>query len=109
MAEPYPNDANGRVLLGMAASGADMAARYHIDFEHVFPDLGAAEAFERKVAGPGRRVKRSEYEGGGGYYWQVRVVVRMVPTHAGVTRVERELAGIADSCGGRADGWGVLA
>ncbi len=35
--------------------------------------------------------------------------IRMTPTHAGVTRVERELAGLADSCGGCADGWGVLA
>jgi hypothetical protein len=109
MAEPYPDDANGRVLRGMAASGADMAAQYAIDFEHLFPDLRAAEAFERAAAAPGRRVERSEYDGRGGYYWQVRVVVRMAPTHAGITRVERELGGLADSCGGCADGWGVLA
>ncbi len=109
MAEPYPDDANGRVLRGMAAVGADMAARYAIDFEHVFPDSRAAEAFDRAVAGPGRRVERSEYDGRAGYYWQVRVVVCMAPTHAGVTRVERELAALAESCGGLADGWGILA
>jgi hypothetical protein len=109
MTEGFPDDANGRVLAGMRASGADMTARYDIDFEHVFPDLHAAEAFERTVAGRGRRLERSEYTGAGGHFWQVRVVVRMVPTHAGVTRMEREFGAAAESCGGRADGWGVLA
>ena len=109
MARSYPDDANGRVLEGMAATGADMASRYAIDFEHVFPDLRAAEAFERAVAGPGRRIEQSEYDGRSGYHWQVRVVVVMAPSHAGVTRVERELAGLAEACGGVADGWGVLA
>ena len=102
----FPDDVNGRVLAGMQASGTDMAAEYDIDFEHVFPDLQAAEAFGRMVAG--RRNELSEYDGAAGYYWQVRVVVRMVPSHAGITRIERELGAAAASCGGQADGWGVL-
>lgn len=109
MVDGFPNDENGRVLADMLAAGADMAARHAIDFEHIFPDLAAAEAFGRTVAGRARRVEVAEYDGETGYYWQVRVVVRMVPTHAAVTRVERELATAAESCGGQADGWGVLA
>jgi len=109
MADVYPNDVSGRVLSGMRASGADMSASYDVDFEHIFPDLRAAEEFVRRVAGRGRQVKQSEYDGRSGYYWEVRVVVRMVPTYAGITRTEEELAGIADSCGGCADGWGILA
>jgi hypothetical protein len=107
--EAYPDDANGRVLSGMRASGANMAARYAIDFEHIFPDLQTCEEFVRRIAGRGRRVEKSEYTGRSGYYWQVRVTVRMVPTYAGITRVEQELAAVADACGGCPDGWGILA
>ena len=74
----------------------------------MFPSLRAAEEFER-AAGGSYRAERHEFNDRGGYSWQVRVVVRMTPTYAGVTRLERELAALADSCGGRADGWGVLA
>lgn len=109
MADEFPGDANRRVLAGMRASGVDMAAWHGVDFEHVFPDLSAAETFARTAAGRGRRVEVLEYDGSGGYYWQVRVTVRMVPTYAGVNRIERELAAAAESCGGQADGWGVLA
>lgn len=109
-ATDYPDDANGRVLAGMQKSGADMSATYAIDFEHVFPEVSAAERFVREAAMPGRRVGDvNEYDGASGYYWQVRVVVRMVPTYAAVTSVEHELGEVAKACGGRTDGWGVLA
>jgi hypothetical protein len=85
-----------------------MSAKYDIDFEHVFPDMSSAERFVERVSALHQRTELSEYDGASGYYWQVRVVVHMVPTHAGVTRVENELESIAASCSGRSDGWGVL-
>lgn len=92
----------------MHASGAEMSLPYDVDFEHVFPDLPAAERFVQAVARIGRKTELREYNGARGYYWQVRVVVRLVLTHASVTQVEQELETIAASCGGRSDGWGVL-
>ena len=90
--EPYPDDVNGRVLRGMATAGSNMEARYDIDFEHIFPDLGSCEEFARRIARLGQRVETAEYDGRNGVYWEARVIVRMVPTHAEITRVERELA-----------------
>jgi hypothetical protein len=106
--ELYPDDVNGRVLSSMRASGADMTVPYDVDFEHVFPDLRAAEAFVQRVSKPGQRAKLSEHDGAKGYWWQVRVVVRLVPTYAGICNTEQELAAFADASGGRADGWGIL-
>lgn len=104
----YPDDASGRVLRGMAKSGVEISAKYDIDFEHIFADLSGAEAFEQKVKELGFQTKLREYEGRSGFYWEVQVVVRMVPTYEGVTRMEAELDRIADSYGGMANGWGVL-
>jgi hypothetical protein len=104
----FPDDASGRVLRSLQAAGADMSAQYDVDFEHIFPDLGSAERFVEKVAARNGRTELTEHDGASGYYWQVRVVVRLLPRYASVTRVENELASLAESCGGRADGWGVM-
>jgi hypothetical protein len=108
MKQKYPDDANGRVLRSMAASGADMMIPYDVDFEHVFPKLESAEDFGKRVAKMAARVEVSEYDGASGYYWQVQVVVRMTPSHAEISRVEAELGTLADAHGGRSDGWGIL-
>jgi hypothetical protein len=106
-ASDYPDDANGRCLRSMEASGADMSAQYEVDFEHVFPDRAAAERFARLTKKHGK-VELSEYDGDSSFYWQVRVVVALIPTYADISRVEQELDAIAGSCNGRADGWGIL-
>jgi hypothetical protein len=105
VAKAYADDVNGRVLRSMNASGADMTVPYDVDFEHVFPDLGAAEGFRERIGKAGCRVELCEYDGASGYFWQVRVVVRMVPTHAAISSVERELGVMAEACAGRSDGW----
>jgi hypothetical protein len=105
----HPDDATGRVLSSMRASGADMTARYDIDFEHIFPDLRAAEDFRDEFERIGHRVELSEYDDDSSkYFWQVRVVVRMVPTHAEITHIESELEAMAQALGGESDGWGIL-
>lgn len=40
--------------------------------------------------------------------FDVLCIVPMIPTHAGITEMEQKLGKIAESCGGDADGWGVL-
>jgi hypothetical protein len=85
-----------------------MTVSYDIDFEHVFPDLRAAESFVRQATQKGRRIELSENDGANGYWWQVRVIVRMVPTHAGISGTEQELGALADATGGQPDGWGIL-
>jgi hypothetical protein len=104
----FPNDTNGRVLRSMQQSGADMTAKYAVDFEHVFANLDGAKDFEQRIVVKEYRTELSEYDGASGYYWQVRVIVRMVPTHSKITRMEMELATLAEACGGRSDGWGIL-
>jgi hypothetical protein len=91
----------------MQASGADMSAEYDVDFEHVFADLAGAERFAKVTQEQGR-VELSEYDGDSSYYWQVRVVVALLPTYEAICRVEQDLDAIAGRCGGRADGWGIL-
>ncbi len=103
MKQKYPDDANGRVLRSMAASGADMKIPYDVDFEHVFPKLDSAEEFGRRVAKMAARVEVSEYDGANGYYWQVLVVIRMIPSHDEISRIEAELGTMANTHDGRSD------
>ncbi|QEL13449.1 ribonuclease E inhibitor RraB [Limnoglobus roseus] len=108
----FPSDENGDVLRSMFESGMDLTAAYDIDFEHIFPDLQSAERMCERTAPLGhhpelRELNEPDYTRQG-FYYEVRVCVRIVPTHADITRLEQELGHLAESCGGQADGWGVL-
>src|SRR5690349_11365451 len=93
----YPDDASGRVLRDMQASGADMTIPYDVDFEHIFPDVGAAETFSKLVARRGCKTELREYDAeGSSYYWQVCVVVRLVPTYRGITKLGEDLGSVAE-------------
>lgn len=104
----YPDDENGAVLRDMAASGIDLMSSRIMDFEHCFPDEGAAKAFLAAVEGTVHeaRLIRPDPERGRG--WEVQCRERMVPTHAAITTTEQRLGDLARQSGGYPDGWGSL-
>lgn len=106
-ASAFPHNATGDALRLLEARGADMSAARDIDFEHVFANLDAAEQFERTVRKEAIRTKVSEYNGDRDWYWNVQVVVQLVPTYASVTAIEEHLGDVARQCGGEPDGWGT--
>jgi hypothetical protein len=102
----FPSDTNGDVLRRMFNSGMDLSLQFDIDFWHLFEAEDLATLMLDRVRAQGLigEVSRNEVVGG----FDVRVIVRMVPTHEGITDIELELQAVAEECGGIADGWGVL-
>ena len=105
-----PDDENGQVLRRMRAAGDDLSVARDIEFFHVLPDEGAARRFAKEAESRGYDVEVFPYEGESDVEgrWEAMGVRHMVPTHAAITAVERELAELARAHGGAADGWGCL-
>lgn len=105
MAREFPNDDNGAVLQTLFDAGIDLTVEHDIEFMHVLPDEKAADAMQRHLRQLGLNgdVVENELDG----EFDVAVVVRMIPSHAEITRVEKQLAALAESNGGRPDGWGI--
>ncbi|MHC4956824.1 MAG: ribonuclease E inhibitor RraB [Planctomycetota bacterium] len=101
----FPNDTNGDVLRRMAASGDDLTKPRDVDFVHVMPDRRSAVkmAGRAKPLGYATRVMRSD-DGA----WETLCTIHMVPDHAAITAREKELADLARSFDGYADGWGCF-
>lgn len=102
----FPNDANGDVLRSIFESGMDLSVPHDIDFVHLFAQETKAVVMRDRVRQMGLQADVEPNDTVGGF--DVRVVVRIVPTHANITRTELQLAAIATESGGQADGWGVL-
>lgn len=100
-----PDDENGKVLLGMLKGGDTLTQPRIIDYCHVFPSRALALEFVKAIT-------EKEYEVCISYYederWQVIVKKHMIPEYKEVTRIEAELARLADVNGGAADGWGCM-
>lgn len=100
-----PDDENGQVLKRMLEDGDDLSRERGIEFFHVFADEGRARAFaEAACALPDLDVDPPESDDEG--VWQVCAVRVMVPAHAAITALERELGELAETHGGFSDGWG---
>ena len=100
-----PDDENGQVLKRMLEDGDDLSRERGIEFFHVFADEDRANAFaEAAEALPDVVVDSPESDDEG--VWQVCVVRVMVPAHAAITALERELGELAETHGGFSDGWG---
>ncbi|RLS56486.1 MAG: ribonuclease E inhibitor RraB [Planctomycetota bacterium] len=131
----FPNDENGSVLQSMQDAGMDLNREYNVEFWHVFKEETSAQEMERRVSALGIQTEvfdnseldesdlfdddedgdddgesfegdDEEMELNEGF--DVLCIVPMIPTHAGITEMEQKLGKIAESCGGEADGWGVL-
>lgn len=108
----FPADENGNVLRLMAAHGDDLTRARVVDFGHLLPDEAAARRMAAAAVQLGFAVQVEPIDddelpaGQRAGEWDVTCSQEMVPTHAGITAVERQLDALARSFGGRADGWG---
>lgn len=109
----FPADENGNVLRLMTAHGDDLTRARVVDFGHLLPDEAAARRMAAAAVQLGFAVQVEPIDdeeevpaGQRAGEWDVTCSQEMVPTHAGITAVERQLDALARSFGGRADGWG---
>jgi hypothetical protein len=100
----FPNDENGSVLRDMVRSGDDLTMPRNVDFSVVFREHGSAKEFVRDVRARGYV---AEVESGD-EFWDVTVVVNMIPDHKRISSIESELESLAAPLGGWNDGWGCF-
>ena len=99
-----PDDENGDVLRAMLEDGDDLTMAREIDFQLVFGEEAAAQAFAAAAqALPDLLVSAPELVEEG--IWQVSASRHMVPRHGEITKLEQALTVLAESFGGYPDGW----
>ena len=99
-----PDDENGDVLRAMLEDGDDLTLPREIDFHLVFGDEAGATAFaEAAKLQPDLLASAPAVDEEG--IWLVTASRHMVPRHADITRLEKELTVLAESFGGYPDGW----
>jgi hypothetical protein len=104
----FPNDDNGDALRRMEAEGDDLAQLRNIEFTVVFPDESSAKQFAEYFHGKSYAASVDFGQTVTELPWDVIVVKNMRPSHQGITEFETELQEVADSFGGRNDGWGCF-
>lgn len=104
----FPNDENGDVLRRLESPGDDLSRPRDVDFEVVFSQEDAAQAFAEQIRRLGYEAFVEKTNTAPGFPWDARVVRQMVPSHAAISEFERELERLALPLGGRNDGWGCL-
>lgn len=105
----YPHDDNGDALRRMEAQGEDLSRSRDIDFTVVFPEADAAERFAEHFRNEGYAVSVEFAETVRECPGDVVVVRHMTPTHQSIGDFEEILQGVANTLGGRNDGWGCFA
>lgn len=110
MTEPvfFPDDENGDVLRRMQANGDDLSKVRGIDFTVVLPNEENAKEFVRKFSALGYTTSLENTACVEDLPWDVVVVKELVPTHSAITSFELELEAVAQTLGGRNDGWGCF-
>ena len=106
MAPDFPNDADGDALRRVAADGNDMTAPMVIDFPVVVPAETPANQFAAVASAKGYMVHL--WRDGDDGNWDVICAIDMVPTHADVVRIQRELTELAKPFRGYCDSWGTF-
>ena len=98
---------NAAILRDMEDNGSDLRPSRLIDFSHVFPDQGLADAFAQaaKCEGFSTLVEEVEREEDP---WDVAVFKDMIPNCENITDTEERLHALAQTYQGRADGWGFF-
>ncbi len=105
---------NAEILRRFEADGRDLGPSRLVDFQHLFPDKASAEAFASDAAliGFSTNVKQrdlhEDWSDAADFAWDVTASKEMSPTCENITEVEAMLGAIAESLGGRADGWGFF-
>ena len=104
----YPNDDNGDALRRMEEEGDDLARPRNIDFTIVFPDGDAAKRFAEYFQEQGYTASVDFAETVQELPWDVVIAKYMTPSHQEITDFEISLQEVAESMGGRNDGWGCF-
>jgi hypothetical protein len=106
MALDFPNDSDGDALRRVESHGNDMTAPMVIEFPVVVPSEIPAKQFASVASSKGykvhlwKRVNDSD--------WDVICAIEMVPTHADVVRIQRQLTEWANPFGGYCNSWGTF-
>jgi hypothetical protein len=98
---------NAAILQKIASDGKDLKSPRPVDFCHIFPDKGSADAFSRMAEAQGFAIAVNEVERETDP-WDVIASKLMTPTCGAITSIEERLDAIARLFQGRADGWGFL-
>jgi len=101
----FPNDANGDVLRRMEAHGDDLSKSRNVDFEFLFIDEQKARGFAEEALASQGMAGKVLLDGKSGL-WQTTVTKQILPTHDGISAMERTLIRLAKPYGGKPDGWG---
>jgi hypothetical protein len=104
----HPDDDNGDVLRRMEAKGDDLRQARDIDFTVVFPEEGLAAQFAEHFRGQGYNVSINGDGPAADFPWDVLVVKHMPPDYEEIRNFETALQEVADTLGGRNDGWGCF-
>jgi len=104
--DEIPRDATGDALRRVLGDGSDLSLVMKIDFHVAVPDeiAGAVVASRVLELGFDAEVVKDDRPGA----WTVWCSRTMVPSHAAITAIERELDEISRPHGGHADGWGTF-
>jgi len=100
-------DENAEVLRELKSRGSELGLPRTIDFSHIFPDQSSAQAFAKAStqAGFAAQVEIVDHDD---HPWDVTVSKMMTPTCKNITQAEEQLDVLAQTCGGRSDGWGFF-
>lgn len=102
-----PNDENGHILRQMLAQGDDQTKPRDVEFQFIFDTEQQATQFVAQVkSATGLKAEASRYEARN--MWDTTVTKNMVPTHQDITSLEQSLSRLAETSGGKADGWGCF-
>jgi Regulator of ribonuclease activity B len=104
----YPDDDNGDVLRRLEAAGDNLTLPRNVDFTVVFPEESAAERFAEHFREQGYAASVEFAETVKELPWDVVVVTYMTPSHQEIGDFETTLQKVADTLGGRNDGWGCF-
>jgi hypothetical protein len=104
----YPDDANGDALRRMEAAGDDLTRPRDVEFTVVFPNENTAKQFADRVCVLGYAASVELTGTVADFPWDVVVVKHMAPSREDIAAVEDTLQRVADTFGGRNDGWGCL-
>ena len=108
MFDDFPDDENGEVLRRMQQDGDDFTKPRDVDFSIIFPSESSAEEFADHFRQSNFKVAVQRWDGERELPWDVTVTRYLLPTHAGITEIEKSLEDVAASLGGRNDGWGCF-
>ena len=104
----FPDDDTGDALRRLQKNGDDLTKARGIDFTVVFPTANAAEQLAEHFRNLGHKATVANSNRVPELPWDVIVIHCIAPSHAEITAFEESLQMIADSFGGRNDGWGCF-